>query len=165
MGVYAQIEGCDGQCPVKVEGLSDHIELLSFDFSISKPNTAGGTGRAGGGGAAVPSDIGMNIDYEKSMPAIQTKMFKGEPIPKVVIKFTATIDNKPNAVYLTYEFENCHFTGYSLSGQGGEGAGHPDVNVQMSFETIKSEYKHFDAEGNSENVPAAAFNVRSRENA
>ncbi len=164
MGVYAQIDGCDGQCPVKVEGMSKHIELNSFQIGVSKPHTAGGTGKSGGGGAAVAHDGDMSIDYEKSMPAIQTKMLNGDAIPKILIKFTATINKKPNQVYLTYTFENCHFTAYQISGAGGESATRPNVMLTFSYETIETEYKHFDEKGNVQNVPAAKFNVRTREN-
>ena len=66
MGVFAKLDGYEGQCPV--EGFADHIELLSADLGLHKPSSAGG--RAGGGGAVIADDINVVIDYEKAMPAL-----------------------------------------------------------------------------------------------
>ncbi|MCP4095989.1 MAG: type VI secretion system tube protein Hcp [Planctomycetaceae bacterium] len=160
MGVFAKLDGYDGQCPV--EGFDNHIELLSSDFGIHKPASAGG--RAGGGGAAVADDIMMVIDYEKAMPAIQKGLLNGKAIKKVEVKLTTTLNDNPNEVYLTYTFEDCHFTSmiFSAAGSGGEP---PTVSISISYTTIECNYIHFDEKGKKKNVPASKFNVRTGKDA
>ena len=118
MGVFAKLDGYQGQCPVT--GFEDCIELLSCDLGITKPGPAGA--RAGGGGAAMADDISCNIDYEKAMPLIQNGLLEGKAIAKVEVFFTATINDNPNEIFLTYTFEDCHFTGFHISGHGSASA-------------------------------------------
>ena len=161
MGVFAKLEGYEGQCPV--EGFADHIELLSSDFGIHKPGSAGG--KSGGGGAAIADDISLVIDYEKAMPAIQKGMLNGKSIPKVELKFTTTLNNNPNEVFLTYTFEDCHFTGLSISGAGSGSGEPPTVSLQISYTTVECNFVHFDEKGTKKNVPASKFNVRTGKDA
>lgn len=161
MGVFAKLDGYEGQCPV--EGFADCIELLSVDLGIHKPSSAGG--RSGGGGSAIADDISMTIDYEKSMPAIQKGLLNGKAIKKVELKFTTTLNDNPNEVFLTYTFEDCHFTGFSISGAGGASGEPPTVNISISYTTIECNYVHFDEKGKKKNVPASKFNVRTGKDA
>ena len=161
MGVFAKLDGYDGQCPV--DGFDKYIELLSSDFGIHKPGSA--SGKSGGGGAAIADDINLVIDYEKAMPAIQKGLLNGKAIKKVELKFTTTLNDKPNEVFLTYTFEDCHFTGFSISGAGSGSGEPPTVNLSISYTTIECNYVHFDEKGKKQNVPAAKFNVRTGKDA
>ena len=161
MGVFAKLEGYEGQCPV--EGFKDCVELLSTDFGIHKPGSAGG--RAGGGGAAIADDISMVIDYEKSMPAIQKGLLNGKAIKKVELFYTTTLNDNPNEIYLTYTFEDCHFTGFSISAAGSTSGDPPTVQLSISYTTIECNYVHFDEKGKKKNVPASKFNVRTGKDA
>ena len=159
MGVFAKLDGYSGQCPVS--GFEDCIELLSCDLGIHKPGSAGA--RAGGGGAAIADDISLTIDYEKSMPDIQTGLLEGKAIKKVELFFSATINDNPNEIFLTYTFEDCHFTGFQISGQGSGSGEPPTVNISVSYTTVETNYVYFDEKGKKKNVPAAKFNVRKGE--
>ena len=161
MGVFAKLDGYNGQCPV--DGFKDHIELLSVDLGLHKPGSAGG--RAGGGGAVMADDINLTIDYEKSMPEIQKGLLNGKPIKKVELKFTTTLNDNPNEVFLSYEFEDCHFTGFNISGAGSGSGEPPTVNLSISYTTIKCNYVMFNEKGKKENVPASKFNVRTGKDA
>ena len=161
MGVFAKIDGYKGQCPV--EGFEDHIELLSADLGIHKPGSAGG--RSGGGGAAIADDINIVIDYESAMPAIQKDFLNGKAVKKLDLVFTTTLNDKPNEVFLTYSFEDCHFTGFSMSGSGGGSAEPPTINLSIGYSTIEANYVHFDEKGKKKNVPASKFNVRTGKDA
>ncbi len=161
MGVFAKLDGYDGQCPV--EGFDNHIELLSVDFGIHKPSSAGG--RAGGGGAAMAGDINVVIDYEKAMPAIQKGLLNGKAIKKMELKFTTTLNDKANEIFLTYTFEDCHFSGFNMSGAGSGSGEPPTVSLQISYTTIECNYVYFDEKGKKKNVPASKFNVRTGKDA
>ena len=159
MGVFAKLEGYKGQCPVK--GFEDCIELLACDLGIHKPGSAGS--RSGGDGAAIADDIQLTIDYEKSMPDIQKGMLEGKPIAKVEIFFTTTLNENPNEIFLKYVFEDCHFTGFQISGQGSTSGEPPTVSLSVSYTTIECNYVYFDEKGKKQNVPASKFNVRKGE--
>ena len=157
MGVFAKMDGYEGQCPV--EGFEDCVELLACDLGIHKPGSAGS--RSGGGGAAIADDIQLTIDYEKSFPKIQMGLLEGKNIPTVTIYFTATLNDKPNQIFLEYVFTDCHFTGFQISGQGSTSGEPPTVSLSVSYTTIECKYTYFDKDGSTKNVPAAKFDVRA----
>lgn len=162
MGVYALLDGYEGQCPK--DGFENYIELLSCDLGLHKPGSAG-TGRSGGGGAVMADDINMVIDYEKSMPKIQTGLLNGKLIPTVTLKFTTTLNDNPNEVFLEYVFTDCHFTGLNFSGAGSDSGQPPTVNLSISYATVEVKYTYFDEKGAKKNVPSAKFNVRTSKSA
>ena len=153
--IYIKFQGIDGES--KDDNHDRWIDVLSFDFGMSAPET--GTGATRRRGDVIIDDISITKQIDKSTPKLQEKCAKGEVIPKLEVEVTRSIPGA-NATFNRYELKNVMITSIVSSSTDEE---RPTDTLTLNFEEIKVTYSEFDDGGSNKGSIEWEFKVEEDE--
>jgi len=156
---YLWIDGVEGESTAKVEGLKNHMEILSFSFGASNPSTIGpGSSGAGGGRVSVSSFNVMKMS-EKASAKLFEHCCMGEHFTKAkVVLRKAGGTGGAQAPFLEYEFEKVFVDSIQWSGSGG-GDDRPTESISFAFAKVTITYYVQDAKGKPAKGPQAFWDL------
>lgn len=140
ISIYAYFEGIDGEADdVPYE---DWINVLSFDWEISQPETTPGPIRRRGD--VVVGDIVLSKLVDKATPKLMEAVAMGRVIADVYIEAIRSY-----GTIIRYELVNVQVKSLQTS-VGTMGNMFPTDVVTLTFEEIKVIYTEYDDQGNSQ---------------
>ena len=126
MAIYMKFGKVDG--PVMTDGFVKWIELNSFQFGVHRSVSSGGGGKTRESSAPNISEIIVTKNLDISSSKLYQDAVAGTFDTKVEIKLTTTTKDKVET-FLTYEFENCGVSSYSMS----SGGDRPTESMSLNF--------------------------------
>ncbi|MEN8114807.1 MAG: type VI secretion system tube protein Hcp [Actinomycetota bacterium] len=141
--IFAKYDGVDGESNDKNH--PQWIEVLGVEWGAHSPE-AGVGADSRRRGSAVADDFVLTFVYEKAVPKLADKLFKGAVIPQLKVEFTRDF-GLGSVTYLKYELTNVKVTDYAIVGETGKGQ--PHVAFANTFEKVKVTYTEYDSEGHN----------------
>ena len=132
---------------VTTDGYKDWIELDSAQLAVNRHMTSGAKGAQRESSAPNISEIVVTKVQDKASAALFKESLAARHGNKVEIKFSTTSKDKTET-YLTLELSDCAISSYTLSGSGGDGAGHPHESLSLNFTKILYVPTPLDNKGN-----------------
>lgn len=134
-----KIEGVDGESAHK-----DHkgeIQVLSWNWAVSQPSTAGNGGGAGQG-KATPSSLKWTHSYDKASPVLAKQCASGKHFPTAVLTVRKAGEGQKD--FLKVTLKKVLITGVA---PGANSAGDVSETVTMDYDDIEFEYKEQKPDG------------------
>ncbi len=139
---YIKFDGVDGESTAS--GHKDWILIESLASGIQRPRLEA----TGGLGRAIPSDIVVVKQLDKSSPKLMEAVATGKVFPTVQFHLTRLVGPEREATYYTYELKNVLVTSYQVGGSGSASESRPMESFSLNFEEIKVTYvPAFDGNG------------------
>ncbi|OGS50887.1 MAG: hypothetical protein A3K65_07705 [Euryarchaeota archaeon RBG_16_68_12] len=117
--------------PTAPGGVSDWIEIDSFQWGVGRPMSAGLPT-----GDLVTTQVTVTKSIDKASPKLADACTKGEHLGEVTIELTRA--SAQQTAYLQIEMENTLISSYSIS--AGSQGGAPTEQITFTFEKITKTY-------------------------
>jgi type VI secretion system secreted protein Hcp len=130
---YLLIAGIKGE--TQAQGMTNNIELDSWNWGASNPASLGGKGLAAGKPSL--SDFTCSFSLESSTYAIVTNLTKGTHIASATFTGRKTGGGGTPYNYLVITMTNCFVTSFAT---GGGSTGVPPASLSIAYEKIQYQY-------------------------
>lgn len=151
---YLKMDGINGES--QAEGMTDCIELDSWQFGVGAPADLGGKGLSGGKPSL--SDFTVSFSLDKASFQMLNDIYNGKPIATSVLKGRKTGGGGTPYVYLQITLTNCFITGFST---GGGAQGVPAASMSLAYEKIEYQYYTQDtASGSVTSAGTATYDIK-----
>ena len=130
---YLLINGVTGES--QASGMTNNIELDSWNFGASNPASLGGKGLAAG--KASFSDFTCSFSLDSASYQILKNLAQGTHIATATFTGRKTGGGATPYNYLVVTMTNCFVSGFST---GGGSSGIPSASLSLAYETIQYQY-------------------------
>jgi len=130
---YLLINGVTGES--QAQGMSNNIELDSWNFGASSPADLGGKGLSAGKPSF--SDFTCSFSLDSASYQILKDLCEGTHIANATFTGRKTGGGATPYNYLVVTLTKCFVSGFST---GGGSAGTPSASLSLAYETIQYQY-------------------------
>jgi type VI secretion system secreted protein Hcp len=130
---YLLIAGVNGES--QASGMTNNIELDSWNFGASSPADLGGKGLAAGKPSF--SDFTCSFSLDSSSYQILKDLCEGTHVASATFTGRKTGGGATPYNYLLVTLTNCFVTGFST---GGGSSGTPSASLSLAYEKIQYQY-------------------------
>ena len=130
---YLLMAGVNGES--QAQGMTNNIELDSWNFGASSPAKLGGKGLSAGKPSF--SDFTCSFSLDSASYQILKDLCEGTPVTSATFSGRKTGGGATPYTYLVVTLTNCFVSGFST---GGGSSGVPSASLSLAYETIQYQY-------------------------
>ena len=144
--MFIKFDGIDGES--KDNAHRDWIDLLSFQFGISRPSSVTRVSSMYNSYYVTTNDISIVKYVDKSSPKLLDALTSGTMIGMVQLDFTRVGAGGGSVTYLVYELQDVQITSYHVSMSSGDPL--PVEEISFNYGKITVTYTEIDEMGQAE---------------
>lgn len=137
--IFLKITGSNGVINGESLGMKDHIDGFSYAENASSACATSGSGGGTGSCQTSTGNFFFVIQFDKTLNALRSIMYKGQALPKIEITFRKQVSGSP-FTYYTLRLDEVHIASISDAVSSGSGT----VNtIQIEFNPAKFGWTYF----------------------